>query len=830
VIDKKNIEAIFPLTPMQQALLAHSLLAGEQDDSVLQVRCTLTGQLDTSALEAAWKLVGARHQALRTSVHWQKTAQPLQVVHKEAAFEIIHSDARDLADAGAADWQSRILQNDRAEGLDLTHAPVTRLTCVRLTDDRSFLLWTCHHLLLDGWSASLILRELFSLYSCYVTGGDAKLPRAGSFRNHVNWLKQQDLAAAEIFWREELKDVKKPTPLPFESNGSGDSFEKVEATIDPALVMALEARARSLRITPNTLLMTAWASTLAASAGVPEVVFGTTVSGRSGVDPTVQATAGLFMNIVPVKFSAPASSEPVDDWLKRFQAAQIEAQRFDYVSLADVQKWSTIPGRQRLFDSLFVFENFPFDATFGADQRALQVSDFEGDFTSNYPLTCVVKPGDPWAVELLYDSQKLSPQRMQQWLQEFLQVLQKLCSETSISEWWQCEGSSSELEMLPAERKQPGPKVDSPRSHLEFMVSTLFQDLLGGDPIGIHDNFFDLGGTSLLAIRLFTDLQKKTGIGLPLATLFEAPNVAAIAEKLAQNNWKPQWSSLVPIRPDGDLTPLYFVHGAGANVLEFRHLIRHLNPDRPAFGIQSVALDGVTPPHTKFEDMAAHYISEIREHQPEGPYALAGLCLGGIVAYEMARQLNEAGQDVAVLALFDASTPHAFRALPRRDRLRYSMISYGQRLRYNAGKFMLGPGRRQHFRDKVRALSKRLHSRRWQRQHSKQSPEPTAPPAASLENSIVETIRVAREASILALERYEPGRYAGDMTLFRPEHLSIGTIPEPTLGWRYLVDGNVEVIESPGDHVTIIREPFVGVLAKRLDELLERADDARTTG
>ena len=140
MIDKKNIEAIFPLTPMQQALLAHTLLADGQDGGVLQVHCTLLGQLDADVLDAAWKQVGVRHQALRTSVHWQETAQPLQVALKGAEFEIIHVDARDQEGAGEAVWRTRMLDNDKVQGLDLTVAPVTRLTCVHITDQQHLLI------------------------------------------------------------------------------------------------------------------------------------------------------------------------------------------------------------------------------------------------------------------------------------------------------------------------------------------------------------------------------------------------------------------------------------------------------------------------------------------------------------------------------------------------------------------------------------------------------------------------------------------------------------------------------------------------------------------
>src|SRR5262249_11903943 len=158
--------------------------------------------------------------------------------------------------------------------------------------------------------------------------------------------------------------------------------------------------------------------------------------------------------------------------------------------------------------------------------------------------------------------------------------------------------------------------------------------------LGIHDNFFELGGHSLLALRLFTRIKAITGKELPLAILFEAPSVSKLAAVLDREGWSPSWSSLVAIQPSGSRPPFFFVHGHGGNVVRFRDLAHHLGPDQPFFGLQAVGLDGKQPAYTRMEEIAAHYLREIRAVQPAGPYYVGGFCFGGLVAFEMAQQLH----------------------------------------------------------------------------------------------------------------------------------------------------------------------------------------------
>jgi amino acid adenylation domain-containing protein len=194
---------------------------------------------------------------------------------------------------------------------------------------------------------------------------------------------------------------------------------------------------------------------------------------------------------------------------------------------------------------------------------------------------------------------------------------------------------------------------DSPQSHLEMELMRIWQRLFGRNDIGRHDNFFDLGGHSLLAVRLMADIGKLTGSQGGITALFQAPTISRLGQKLAQKETAASPRSLVPLQPMGDRPPIYFVHGWRGDVFGFFPLAQRLGTDQPAYGLQAVGLDGREPRHTKVEQMAAHYVREIRAFQPKGPYRLAGFSAGGLIAYEMAQQLHREGEAIALLALID---------------------------------------------------------------------------------------------------------------------------------------------------------------------------------
>ena len=216
-------------------------------------------------------------------------------------------------------------------------------------------------------------------------------------------------------------------------------------------------------------------------------------------------------------------------------------------------------------------------------------------------------------------------------------------------------------------------------------LAEIWRKLLHIDSVGLDQNYFDLGGDSSIAVQLFNQIDSIFNVKLPLATLFDAPTVAELAKVVRRKSAEANWSSLVPIQRAGSRPPLFCVHGAGGNVLIYQNLSRHLGPDQPVYGLQCQGLDGKQPLVARVEDMAAIYVREIQQIQPQGPYFLAGYCMGGSIAYEIAQQLRAEGEAVAMVALFDTINWSKVTKRSRTSRLKYQM----QRLWFHLRNFVL---------------------------------------------------------------------------------------------------------------------------------------------
>ncbi|MEO0537096.1 MAG: condensation domain-containing protein [Cyanobacteria bacterium P01_A01_bin.123] len=210
-MDKQNIETLYPLAPLQQAFLWHSLQASSQA-GLLHMRCTLRGELDPDLLRQAWEFVVSQHPVLRTSVHWEAVKQPLQVVAKQVTLPWVQLDWRDHKDPQQA--LTEFLANDRDRGFDLTQAPISRLALIRLSETDSELIWSCHHLTLDGWSGALVLNQVLNTYETLHQGKPPADKPAPTYQTYLRWLKQQNEATAATFWKETLQGFTTPTPRP----------------------------------------------------------------------------------------------------------------------------------------------------------------------------------------------------------------------------------------------------------------------------------------------------------------------------------------------------------------------------------------------------------------------------------------------------------------------------------------------------------------------------------------------------------------------------------------------------------------------------------------
>ncbi|MBA3767013.1 MAG: hypothetical protein H0W99_08505 [Acidobacteria bacterium] len=365
----------------------------------------------------------------------------------------------------------------------------------------------------------------------------------------------------------------------------------------------------------------------------------------------------------------------------------------------------------------------------------------------------------------------------------------------------------------------------APRDTLELQLTKMWEKVLGVEPIGIKDNFFDLGGHSLLAVRLFTQIEKSFGRNLPLATLFQAPTIEQLADILRQQGWTSRWSSLVPIQPGGSKPPFYCMHAGGGEVFFYRDLAHRLGPDQPFYGLQIRTLNGVQMPHPTIEEMASHYLQEMRSLQPEGPYYLGGASSGGAVAFEMAQQLRAQGQKVAMVAMFDTNGPGYPKLLPGVTARRHKVNFWKQRIGHHLGslKMLESKNKLGYLTQKAKKLPKMI------KQGIKNKYRKIAPRFyQALGRPLPPALRKSHNVILKAYIDYKPQVYPGRVTLFRAKTQLLGIYNDPAMGWDGLAAEGVEIHELPGYHGAMMAEPRVRFLAEKLKDCLAKARAAES--
>ncbi len=352
----------------------------------------------------------------------------------------------------------------------------------------------------------------------------------------------------------------------------------------------------------------------------------------------------------------------------------------------------------------------------------------------------------------------------------------------------------------------------APRDVLEQQLTRLWEKVLGIRGVGRHDNFFDLGGHSFAAVRLLAEIKSVTGRELPLAILFQASTVAGIAEILRKDGWTPSWSSLVPMQPGGSKRPLFLVHGAEGNVLLYRQLAHHLGSDQPVYGFQSQGLGGNGRFQSRVEDMAAHYVKELRAFEPTGPYLLGGYCLGGTIALEMAQQLTAQGKSVALLVLIDT---YNLRKISRKSLRRLAPAHLAQNLWFHAANLLSirNGGRWRFVREKLDTAGGRLRTRI--------SSVAGSTGIGSSNQERYPRSRVRRMNDRAALD-YMPQQYQGRMLVIRCKG-HFWKLDDPALGWGDIAETGLEVHAVPVYRKGILVEPFVRTLATDLRTYLDSA-------
>jgi len=508
---RRNIESIYPLAPLQEGILFHTLLA-PQDSGVYmpQMAYFLRGGIDPAALRAAWEEVLARHSALRTAVRWEERDAPFQVVYRTLPLRWEERDWR--GEDGDAKLR-QLFEANRADPFDLRRPPLMRLCLARLEDERHVMVICHHHIVLDGWSNALMLQDVMTIFA----GGAP--PAARPYADYIRWLKRQDTAAAHAFWRDYLADAPGPS-IAFGGAGAAPMFARREWAFPDDLAAATASFCADRGVTLNTLLQGVLGLAVAERLGRTDVLFGSATSGRPATLPGATGMVGLFINALPARIRLDPA-ESVGQWLQRLQAQQAETIEHEHVALRDIQA-----GQGALFDCLLVVENYPVTVGDGAKDVVLERVEF--DEWTHFPLTLLVAPGHAGMKLILrHDLTVVSAADLEAFLARYVAILETVvgAAERSIEE---IVGPLADVKpAAPTVTPEGAPRP--PEGETEEAVAAIWAEVLKSERPHATDNFFAIGGHSLLAAKVATRLRRDLDVDIAVRAMFDRPILADLA-------------------------------------------------------------------------------------------------------------------------------------------------------------------------------------------------------------------------------------------------------------------------------------------------------------
>ena len=425
-----NIQAIYPLTPMQEGILYHTIESAKSDIYFLQCSCQLTGLSSPDKWQAAWAHLATQHDILRTLFTWKNRPHPLQVVREHVELPWSTLDWRGLAQAEQdSQWQSLILK-DRDLGFTLEKAPVMRLTLVQIDDQNFRFLLGFHHIALDGWSSRLLLNQALESYHALLKGlSPPRYETQSQYADFVDYLQAADVQSAKTFWRQYLSHVDSVPKLANDATHQAhiqQAPEKavVSRTFDASVVRGLQAQARLHGLTLNTLMLGMWALVMASQQDGGDVVFGTTSAGRPIALPDADKVAGLFINTLPFCCQIHGQHTLVQ-WLTDLQTNQLACRDYEYLPLSEIQGCAPTGKGVALFHALLVMENFAPAASESnkGSRNELTLEQMQYDEFSHYPLAVLIEPGERLTISLVHQVPTISHSRAFDLLEQISHVL-----------------------------------------------------------------------------------------------------------------------------------------------------------------------------------------------------------------------------------------------------------------------------------------------------------------------------------------------------------------------------------------------------------------------
>lgn len=837
-----NQERLWYLEQLQPDTSVHNLL-----------HCLhFQGELNVVALQMSLGEIIRRHEILRTTFP-TVNGLPIQVISPDIDWTLPTIDLQELPLEQRKTEAQRLAAEDAELPFDLTKSPLWRIKLLRLTEQEHILVRTIHHIIFDGWSDRVFLRELGVLYNAFSRGklsllSELPVQYADYAQTQRQWLQGKVFSYQLDYWQDQLSGnisaLELPTdyPRPPVPSYQG-AYQPLQ--LSETLTKALKTLSYQEGVSLFVTLLAAFKTLLYLYTKQEDMIVCSPVVGRHQVES--KRLIGYFNNIVAVR-SDLSKNPSFRELLHR--VSQVSSRGFAHQDVP-LQTVAQLPSlvHTPLTRAMFILQNTPNPSV---ELDGLRVNSvYVNREIANFDLSLSMQElAGQLTGGVQYKTNLFSASTITQLLENFQRLLESLVTNPE-----QCLENLSLF--TPKSRQRLDHNSDSasftpkpkerfvvPRNDVERQLTTIWQNVLGIHPIGVKDNFFNLGGYSLLAVSLFAEIENVFGKKLPLSTLIEAPTIENLAALLNPSGQSEAGKSLVLLKDGKAKPPLFLIHDGDGETLLYRNLAYRLNSDRPVYGIQTYHKQGQPILHTRIADMVAYYIEQIRHVQPQGPYLLGGMCAGGILAFEIARQLQRKGQTVALVALIDAADVQAAERPNRiaNQRLnRFSEVfSQSQQFKLHQRLFyILNQVKHKAFnfiayktQTSIQTMRDKVKMNLFRYYLDKKLPLPPF-----LHNIPVRT------TFLFAENEYVPDAlYQGEVVLFRATEVNndqvditlfgrtqiddepyVNIYSDPLLGWGKRVSEGVKVYDIPGGHSSMLQEPNVQVMAEKMQAYIDAA-------
>lgn len=634
----------------------------------------------------------------------------------------------------------------------------------------------------------LILKNVFTYYDALSRNKDAILENIPSYKSYLNYIKQNGKEEAKQFWTKTFKDFESPFLFNKLQSKSENLIENQIQFKDSTKLKAQDL-AKSYQVSLNTLFQGIWALILAKYSNSKDIVFGNTVSGRSGNFPNIELITGMFANVLPLRTNI-KSNIALKEWFKEIQNQQYEARKYEHNTVSEIVE-SIDSKPNTLFDSLFIFENFPWD---DIDLHNIKISDFKSGITTTYPLTITMVIKDTIDIHLLSDQSIFSTETNFWILNRFEEIINILNINsnnfiTNVLEKINQINIVPEKDISKEISKLKTPLAPKKKTELDLLK--IWERTLGINQIYVNDNFFEIGGKSLLAIKMFSLINSKFKTKIPATALLEYPTIAKLSDHILLGKKTKGWEYIIPIRSTGNKNPTFCIHGGGGYVIFFNPLVNALHKDIPVYALQPAGLNVENKMHSSIENMALDYAKEIKEVQPNGPYNLLTYCFSPAVGIEIANIFKAEGEKTNLIVIDSIIKQEDF-ADPERIKMRiYGFLNRIIKNPVSAVKLMAVNNYRRFL-------------------------EPTIIKLFASE-STKKLNKVIRNLFKIYVDYDWNKNHTDDVLLILTKKADKNLNPIYINSWEEITNGKVEVVYTTGRHLELFDSPHVESVAEQIE-------------